>query len=137
MLGNGAILFSCCLLSLGLVETLQKLTGMAATMLTLKTLKRLVYLAGFCVQVFLQGFAYIYCCVLLLYFCSLFVQNVTRTVHGFFNFFFLRGVSRTDAYIYLYFGFFILRLESGQCAFLDCSFPIKANVLLYTHRKHD
>lgn len=33
--------------------------------------------------------------------------------------------------------FFILCLESGQYAFLDCSFPIKANVLLYTHRKHD
>lgn len=49
MLGNGATLFSCCLLSLGLLETLQKLTGMAAKILMLKTLKRLVYLVGLCV----------------------------------------------------------------------------------------
>ena len=126
MLGNGAILFSCCLLSLGLVETLQKLTGMAATMLTLKTLKRLVYLAGFCVQVFLQGFAYIYCRVLLLYFCSLFVHNVTRSVHGFFNFFFLRGVSRTDAYIYLYFGFFYIMLGVWTICFFGLLFSYKS-----------
>jgi len=36
-----------------------------------------------------------------------------------------------------FYNYDIYSLESGQYAFLDCSFPIKANVLLYTHRKHD
>lgn len=116
MLGNSATLFSCCLLSLRLLETLQKLTEMAAKILMLKTLKRLVYLVGLCVQVLLQGFAHIYSCVLLLYFCSLFMHNVTRTVCGILTFFFRRGVSRTDALIYLCFGFLILCFGSGQYA---------------------
>ena len=126
MLGNGAILFSCCLLSLGLVETLQKLTGMAATMLTLKTLKRLVYLAGFCVQVFLQAFAYIYCCVLLLYFCSLFVQNVTRTVHGFFNFFFSERSIQNRCLHLLVFWLFYITLGVWTMCFFGLLFSYKS-----------
>lgn len=119
MLGNGATLFSCCLLSLGLLETLQKLTGMAAKILMLKTLKRLVYLVGLCVQIFLQGFAH--CCLIALFLLLVHAQHnsclcLCRCLWHFKLLFFRKGVSRTDAFIYLYFGFFILCFGSGQYA---------------------
>lgn len=137
MLGNGATLFSCCLLSLGLLETLQKLTGMAAKILMLKTLKRLVYLVGLFVQIFLQGFAH--CCLIALFLLLVHAQcNSCLCLCRCLWHFKLskRSIQNRCLHLLVFWLFHTMLWLWTICCLLDCSFLIKVYVF-YTHRKHD